>query len=110
MHLCPNNSGSDQSASSKELLAGCYGCGLGVMTVERIDFLFENNNGGSYITRLSDCLSISYIRSGEYFFVGKRAKNETEGFSQWKSCFHSFPNCFKFDLLTDCADNILLLC
>ena len=33
--------------------------------------------------------SVSYIITGEYFFIGRRAKNDTGGFYRWKRCHHS---------------------
>ena len=31
--------------------------------------------------------NINYIRTGEYFFIERRTKNDNEGFSQLKRCF-----------------------
>lgn len=86
MHQWLKHSGSDQSVSIKELLAA-----TGVVKKWR---RWQNEATVRLKTSTAapeevsvDAAAASVIWTGEDFFIERRAKNRTEGFSRWKRCF-----------------------
>ena len=49
------------------------------------------NNGVPRWGERGWCCRSSFIRTGQRFFINRRAKSGTEGFSWWRRCFRSPP-------------------
>lgn len=50
------------------------------------------NNGVPWWGERGWCCRSSFIRTGQRFFINRRAKSGTEGFSWWRRCFRSSPD------------------